>query len=128
MKILWLRFLDSLEHRWRRFWKVRKYSRKFGVRWEDYQRSGRKFRRVEHGLVTGTIFLEWRILSEPGWEWTCQNCKTYSFIRESDMPAILKDWETMAANAIKRGFKVPIKPTPATAGCPNCKFRPGDPE
>jgi hypothetical protein len=126
--ILWLRFLDFIEHRWRRHWKFRRLKKRYGERWEDFSRSGRQFRRVEHGNITGTIFEEWRILTEPGWEWTCQNCRTYSFIRESDMPAILKEWQDMCANAIKRGYKVPVKPTAATAGCTNCKFRPGDPE
>ena len=136
--ILWLRFLDYIGSKWRRFWKARKYQSRWGSAWENYERSGRKFSRVETRPWSKTGSHETgdfrelpayqAIRPEPGWEWTCQNCKTYSFIRESDMPAILRGWEAMAENAIKRGYKVPIKPTPAIAGCPNCRYRPGDPE
>lgn len=129
--ILWLRFLDYIESKYRRALKGRKYQKHWGPNWENYVRSGRKFSRVESttsqdGTAYGNqIFL---IRPEPGWEWTCQNCKTYSFIRESDMPAILKEWQDLCASAIKRGYKMSTKPTAATAGCTNCRFRPGDPE
>lgn len=130
MKILLLRLLDYLGSKWRRFWKIRKLKRKWGNAWFDKSRTGRKYSRVrpEEDSPEFTGRVQYFKRSEPGWEWSCQNCRIYSIITESMMPAILKDWEKMAENAATRGYRPPPRPMAATAGCPNCKFRPGDPE
>ncbi len=141
--ILWYRFLDSLQSKWNRYWKIRAGRKRWGkdAVLENLTRSGRRYSRVEFSDVgfqddapryypdrntpDGSAY---RIRSEPGWEWTCQNCKTYSIITESMMPAILKDWEEMAAKTVAAGYKPPKRPTAATAGCTNCRYLPGAPE
>lgn len=126
--------LDSFEHKWRKYWKVRALQHQWGDRWQDMSRKGRTYTRVSPVIgvprVVGVLGSSegFIIRPDPGWEWNCPNCKDYSRITEADMPAILRIWEIMAQKAIDRGYKVPRKPTAATAGCPNCNFLPGDPE
>jgi len=124
--ILWLRFLDWAGSAWRRYWKLLPLKAKYGDAWANNSRSGRVFRRVWQAPISKL----WIDYPEPGWEWTCQNCKEYSFIRESDMPAILAEWrrkvDYMEAKGYTKGF--PAKPTAATAPCTNFCFQPGAPE
>lgn len=102
---------------------------RWGKHWRNMTRSGRVFSRVERiEPIKADQEVSYVLRPEPGWEWICQNCKTYSLIRESDMPAVLKYWEELAGKAVAQGFKPPVKPTAATAGCPNCRFLPGSPE
>jgi len=146
MKITWYRLLDTLQSFYNKKRKEIREKRKWGEDWEDKTRSGRRYSRVEYNEVG--IFREdfvagkreigeptYRIRPEPGWEWSCPNCHEYSFVTESMMPAILKDWEEtiqrMTAKANAKGVKLPAIPPPptaATAGCTNCRFRPGAPE
>lgn len=121
--------LDKRESAARLKAKTAASKKQWGPRWRDMVRTGRVFTRVERiEPVTAAAEVTFVIRPEPGWEWRCQNCKTYSLIRPSDMPRVLSEWEALAANAVKGGFKPPRKPTIETAGCPNCKYRPGDPE
>lgn len=102
---------------------------RWGKDWKNMVRTGRRYTRVERiEPTTAEGEVTYVLRPEPGWEWMCQNCKTYSLITESMMPEILKDWETLAKKTVARGFKPPEKPTAATAGCTNCKYRPGAPE
>jgi hypothetical protein len=115
--------------------------KRWGKNWKDMVRTGRRFTRVERiDPITADAEVTYVLRTEPGWEWTCQNCKTRSLVTESPMIAIytidgvtyrddvLKAWEELAAKTVARGFKPPEKPTATTAGCPNCKYRPGSPE
>lgn len=130
--ILWLRFLDWSGSAWRRYWKIRRITNRWSSdpdwsgNWQNYERSGRSYRRAWLAPISQI----WVDYPEPGWEWTCQNCKEYSFIRKSDMPAILAEWrrkvDYMIAKEYTKGF--PAKPTAATAPCTNCCFHPGAPE
>ena len=124
--ILWLRFLDWLGSRWRTYKKIRRLKKRWpGANPTDMERSGRKFSRVSHVISLN----HYAIRPEPGWEWDCQQCHTYSFVTENDMPDILEEYRQLEAKAIKRGHRMTYPaPTPATAGCPECKFRPGGPE
>jgi hypothetical protein len=146
--ITWYRLLDSVHHLWNLGWKTVAGRQRWGVSWRDKTRSGRRYTRVQFspiGFDLGQIDIaiaqrpgiwshrpnlhaEYRIRPEPGWEWTCPNCKTYSMITASMMPAILRDWEEMAVKTVARGYKPPARPTAATAGCTNCRFLPGAPE
>ena len=137
MRIAWYRFLDTLGSAWRRARKALRERRKWGARWRDMTRQGRRYTRVDLGAefknpVTNSYdghgYKWYFVRPEPGWEWTCPNCHTYSIVRKSDMPDILKCWEAMAKSAMERGYKAPPKPTAAMAGCTNCKYRPGAPE
>jgi hypothetical protein len=103
--------------------------KRWGKNWRDMVRAGRRFTRVQTvDPITADGKVETILRPEPGWEWVCQNCKTYSLITGSMMPAILKDWEALAKKTVDRGYKPPVKPTAATAGCTNCKYLPGAPE
>lgn len=135
--ILWYRFLDSLGSTWRRSWKSIANRQRWGRDWRDSVRSGRRYSRVE--LDSERLEAYWRIRSEPGWEWVCQNCKTRSLVLPSmvavwtigDGPIrtdMIQEWQDLSAKTVARGFKPPVKPTPATAPCPNCHYRPGAPE
>jgi hypothetical protein len=128
MKIAWYRLLDTLQSWFNKIRKEIKFRRKWGEDWRNKERSGRRYSRVE----AVAEFLDgpglWSIRPEPGWEWTCQNCKSYSIITESMMPVILQSWEEMARDTVERGYKPPARPTAATAGCPECRYRPGAPE
>jgi hypothetical protein len=94
----------------------------------DMERSGRRYSRVSSFDVVDDA-PRFVIRPEPGWEWRCQQCHTYSFVCESDMPAILGAYRVIEEKAKKAGYRMPHgAPTAATAGCPNCKFRPGAPE
>lgn len=165
-KITWYRLLDSLQSRWNRYRKLRAARKRWGKNADlpSLTRSGRRYSRVEF-IASTTADSEgfYLIRSEPGWEWVCENCRTYSLVPESmiatwrlvietnrlvhaggkvavekEPPAkwhreilhtdLMKRWEQQAASCVGRGFKPPKKPTPATAGCPNCSFRPGAPE
>ncbi len=149
MKLLWYRFLDSLQSGIRKKTKEirekRKWGPEWGPHWRDMTRPGRTFTRVEfspigfdHGEIDiskePSLHAEYRIRPDPGWEWTCPNCKEYSIITESMMPAILAKWteeaQRMAGVAAMKGvkYKIAEKPTAATAGCTNCRYRPGAPE
>jgi hypothetical protein len=138
--IRWYRFLDWLQSTWNISRKTLAKRRRWGAQWRDKVRPGRQYSRVEEvalpyipqGEFAGP---QYRIRPEPGWEWWCPNCKEYSLITESMMPEILKEWNEsilrMTAKYHEKGVKVPAippPPTPATAGCPNCKYRPGAPE
>ena len=130
VKITFYRLLDEVQSFWRRTRKEIRAKRKWGARWKDMTRSGRRYTRVD---IIDAEFVNdpgpaYFMRIEPGWEWSCPNCKSYSLVTESMMPEILADWEKMAASAKARGFKIPRKPTAATAGCTNCRFQPGDPE
>jgi hypothetical protein len=144
--IRWYRFLDWLQSTWNTSRKTLAGRRKWGAQWRDKVRPGRTHTRVEfsplgfdHGeidvAVAPGLHAAYRIRPEPGWEWFCPNCKEYSLITESMMPEILREWnesiQRMTAKANEKGVKVPAippPPTPAMAGCPNCKYRPGAPE
>jgi hypothetical protein len=140
--VAWSRLLDALQSAWNRSRKTRAGRKRWGkdAVLVDMVRSGRHYSRVEFLPAIGP--LDWdsyRLRAEAGWEWTCQNCRTHSLVTES-MIAIytidgtiyrddmLKQWEELAASTAARGFKPPRKPTPATAPCPNCRYRPGAPE
>ncbi len=133
MTILWYRFLDSFQSFIRRKAKEAAGKKRWGPIWRDMTRPGRVYSRVDAAAECddGILYL---IRPEPGWEWTCPNCKEYSIITESMMPAILKDWEAdterMTERAKAKGVKYTLTPQPtaATAGCTNCKYRPGAPE
>ncbi len=150
--IPWYRFLDWLQSAWNISRKTIAGRRKWGAGWRDKVRPGRHYTRLrrrfelECGAMPGVRdekFLQstaeersqWAIRSQPGWEWFCPNCKDYSLITQSMMPEIMKEWNEsilrMTAKAHEKGVRVPAippAPTPATAGCPNCKYRPGAPE
>ncbi len=113
---------------------------KWGKHWRDMVRSGRHYTRVE--IIEPTTAKgepEYKLRPEPGWDWICFNCKTKSLVTEvmiavwkvdnqeirTDMMA---EWATLAKQTAALGYKPPVRPTPATAGCPNCKARPGAPE
>jgi hypothetical protein len=129
MKVAWFRFLDFLQSRMNQAGKEILHKRKLGPRWRDYVRPGRRYTRVIAIPPSAPAEeLRYAIRETPGWEWYCPQCHTYSLISEGDMPEVLNDWAKLCENAIKQGFKVPVKPTMATAGCTNCKFRPGEPE
>ena len=137
MTILWLRFLDWSGSAWRRYWKHRALKKKWGNAWFDMSRTGRVYTRVAYvpadqstDVSLAEVFCvpPYVLRDEPGWEWTCQQCKEYSIITESMMPAILKEWSEMADDMVKRGYKAPRKPTAATIPCTNCRFTPGSPE
>ena len=129
VKITFYRLLDEVRSFWRRTRKEIRAKRKWGARWKDMTRSGRRYTRVEFKQAIDVFSWDtWRLRHEAGWEWPCPNCKSYSLVTESMMPEILADWEKMALNCKNRDLKIPTKPTAATAGCTNCKYRPGDPE
>ncbi len=138
MVILWLRFGDWLGSRYRLASKAARGFWKFGAGWRDKTRTGRVYSRLEHiefessGDVNAGTFREipeqWRIRPEPGWAWSCQNCKTFSFVTESMMVKILEEWDAEAQRILARGYKPGRRPTTATAPCPNCRYRPGAPE
>jgi hypothetical protein len=137
-EIRWYRFLDWLQSAWNRSRKTLVGSLKWGLDWRDKTRRGRNCTRVEFSPVGFEVTPStpaYRIRPEPGWEWWCPNCREYSIITESMMPEILKEWDAtiarMFAKASEKHVKMPAippPPTPATAGCPNCKYRPGAPE
>lgn len=165
--ILWYRLLDFLQSHWNRHLKRRAGRKRWGkdANLIDFTRSGRRYSRVEFiDATTADSKGYYALRAEPGWEWVCQNCKTYSLVpdsmiatwrlvvetprlvkaagsklavatehpskwqRETVCTDLMKEWEANAAKAVARGYKPPIKPTPARANCPNCKFRPGAPE
>jgi hypothetical protein len=136
VKILWYRFLDSFQSFLRSKPKEIRERRRWGKNWRDMTRPGRIYKRVELRPAYGIPDLGtgYTILPEPGWEWTCPNCKEYSIITESMMPPILKEWQdtvqrmTYSAASKNVKVKIPPNPTAATAGCTNCKYRPGAPE
>jgi len=130
MKIAWYRLLDSLQSWFNRTRKEIKFRRKWGEDWRNKERSGRRYSRVvEQAIPIGPGYIfRYVIRPEPGWVWTCQNCKSESIITESMMPVILQAWEEMARDTVERGYKPPARPTAATAGCPECRYRPGAPE
>jgi hypothetical protein len=132
MIILYYGLLDFLQSLLNRSLKTLRERRKWGPDWRDKTRSGRRYTRVETPGYTvdsiGITIEKPRIRLEPGWEWSCPNCKTYSLITESDMGEILRDWEEMAQRCKDREMPIPKRPTMATAGCTNCRFRPGAPE
>jgi hypothetical protein len=129
MKITIYRILDKLESFWNLSRKASKEKERWGEDWRNKTRSGRRHTRVwfvdspsrdSEGFYT--------LRPEPGWEWCCPNCKTYSIVTESMMPQVLSEWEYLAQSCKARGLPIPRKPTVATAGCTNCKYRPGAPE
>jgi hypothetical protein len=137
--IQWYRFLDWLQSAWNTSRKTLAGHRRWGSQWRDKVRPGRHHTRVFYDDVDisadPTRGFGWKLRPEPGWEWYCPNCKEYSIITESMMPEILKEWresiERMLAKYHDKGLQVPAippQPTPATAGCTNCKYRPGAPE
>ncbi len=143
--ITWYRFLDWLQSTWNVSWKTIAGRRKWGAVWRDKVRPGRKhscIERIDIPIPEDANYSEWKLNSavysirpEPGWEWWCPNCHVYSIVTQSMMPEILKEWNEsilrMTAKANEKGLKVPAIPPPptaATAGCPNCKYRPGVPE
>jgi hypothetical protein len=143
--ILWYRFLDWLQSTWNTSRKTIAGRRRWGSQWRDKVRPGRTHTRVERidiALPEAYNYADWKarnagyaIRIQPGWEWWCPNCKEYSLITKSMMPEILKEWregiERMLAKYNEKGVKapaIPPPPTPATAGCTNCKYRPGAPE
>lgn len=148
MKILLYRLLDSFQSFIRRKRKEISARGNWGAEWRDMVRSGRRYSRVEFDPFgfpvpftdtsgnEGILYQRsaYRIRPEPGWEWNCQQCKEYSFITESMMPAIIAEWAAEAKRntdlfaAKGKQYRVPPKPTIERVGCPNCKFRPGDPE
>lgn len=136
LKIGLYRLLDYLQSTWNQALKTARSRQKWGKDWRNKTRSGRRYTRVEFseiGFGSGEIDIrksqsDYRIRPEPGWDWNCPNCKTQSFVTESMMPDILVDWERMALKCKERGLPIPRKPTAATAGCTNCKYRPGAPE
>jgi hypothetical protein len=129
LEVQWLRLRDWAGSKWRTYKKVRRLKKRWpGRNPIDMERSGRRYSRVEWVEFTDSPH-RFVIRPEPGWEWTCSQCHTYSFVRESDMPAILAEWNDFTERSKKRGFKpAHAAPTAATAGCPECKFRPGAPE
>jgi hypothetical protein len=127
--ILFCRLLDSLQSFYNRKRKQISARKKWGAGWQDKTRSGRRYSRVEFIDSTDADSEGvYALRAEPGWFWFCQNCKTPSLITESMMPAILKDWSELAKKTVDRGYRPPVKPTAATAGCTNCKYLPGAPE
>jgi hypothetical protein len=143
--IRWYRFLDWLQSAWNTSRKTIAGRRRWGSQWRDKVRPGRTCTRVERidiPIPEAANYAEWKLNSavysirpEPGWEWWCPNCKEYSLITESMMPEILTEWQEgvkrMIAKAYEKGIPaptIPPPPTPATAGCTNCKYRPGAPE
>jgi hypothetical protein len=147
--ILWCRFLDWLQSAWNLSHKTLYCRARWGAQWRDKVRPGRTCTRVEffpdghedyiqltpEYKRTATHHPFYRLRAEPGWEWWCPNCKEYSLITESMMPEILQEWREgiarMLAKAHEKGVQtpaIPATPTPATAGCTNCKYRPGAPE
>ncbi len=138
MKLLWYRFLDFFQSFIRRKTKEAAGKQRWGPIWRDMTRPGRRLSRVYLDDVDVSADPErglgWKMRPDPGWEWTCPNCREYSIITESMMPAILKDWEAdterMTERAKAKGVKYTLtpRPTAATAGCTNCKYRPGAPE
>jgi hypothetical protein len=152
LKIRYYRLLDYLQSTWNQYIKTARGRQRWGKDWRNKTRSGRTYRRVqleemedpqvahqrrldylaEGGDLSTWRHYDWkpyyRIRPEPGWEWSCPNCKTRSFVTESMMPDILIDWERIALKCKERGLPIPRKPTAATAGCTNCKYRPGAPE
>ncbi len=137
--ITWYRFLDWLQSLWNRSRKTVYNRIKWGSEWRDSVRSGRRYSRVECRESDVTWDRYYAIRPCPGWEWTCSNCKTKSIVNASLVAFytidgttcrddVLEKWRELAASTAARGFKPPVKPTPATAGCPNCQYRPGAPE
>jgi hypothetical protein len=127
--IPWLRLLDWAGSKWRTYKKIRRLKKRWpGSNPIDMERSGRRYSRVEWVEFTDSPH-RWVIRREPGWAWTCQQCHTYSFIRESDMPAILAEFAAYLGKARKTGYRPAHgAPTASTAGCPECRMRPGAPE
>ncbi len=137
--MLWLRFGDWLGSRYRLANKAARGFWRYGAGWRDKTRTGRVYSCVEFieyeqdvantaAGVTWNVPTHWRRRAEPGWAWSCQNCKTFSFVTESMMVKILADWDAEAQQILARGYKPTRRPTPATARCPNCCYRPGVPE
>ena len=127
--ILWYRLLDWFQSLWNSSAKAAAGRYRWGSGWHDKTRSGRRYSRVEFFEATRAEENSCYMLRpEPGWFWFCQNCHTPSLITESMMPTILKNWEEQAAKTVARGYKPPVKPTAATAGCTNCNYLPGAPE
>ena len=129
LKIQYYRLLDYLQSTWNQALKQARSRQRWGKDWRNKTRSGRTYRRIAFiEAITADGKARYEILPDPGWEWNCPNCKTKSFVTESMMPEILVDWERIALKCKQRGLPIPRKPTPATAGCTNCKYRPGAPE
>lgn len=131
MKILLYRLLDAFASAWNQSGKALRERRRWGLLWKNMTRSGRTYSRVEFVESTNPEMDGFFVLRpEPGWAWTCPNCKSFSLVTESMMPEILAEWSKMAESCKARGLKIqiPTKPTAATAGCTNCKYRPGAPE
>lgn len=130
MVILWLRFGDWLGSIYRLSAKAAAGLWGYGAGWRDKTRTGRVYSRVDYEEYrTGDQLRSgWAVRPEPGWAWTCQNCKTFSLITASMMAAIWAEWDTEAGKILARGYKPGRRPTAATAGCPNCCYRPGAPE
>ena len=133
--------LDRIESAKRLREKTSAAKKKYSYDWRDYTRPGRIYTRVETiEPTTAAGTTEYVLRPEPGWEWICPNCKTWSLITEAMkgyerqfgklvlVCDVLKEWEQLAQQTVRGGFKAPVKPTAAMAGCTNCKFRPGDPE
>ncbi len=136
--------LDLKESKARLKLKEAAAKKEWGKDWRSYVRRGRAFSRVVYIDATfadaeGAYVLR----PEPGWEWNCSNCGTYSFVPASMIAEwktsingklehftinMLAEWEVLAEKTKANGFKPPAKPTPEMCGCPNCKFRPGAPE
>jgi hypothetical protein len=143
MKLRWYRLLDTLQSFYNRKRKEIREKRKWGEEWKDKTRSGRRYTRVEFNPTgfSGSPFVDdweaptYRIRPEPGWEYSCPNCHEYSLVTKSMMPAILEEWRATIARMAEKSQRlgvtmprIPPEPTAATAGCTNCKFRPGAPE
>jgi hypothetical protein len=131
--IQFYRFLDWLQSTWNRSRKTLAGRRRWGAQWRDKVRPGRTYTRVYD--IEPLHSCEYFFRPEPGWEWFCPNCKDYSLITESMMPAILEEWKASIARMAEKyqrlGVKMPAippEPTAVMAGCPNCKYRPGAPE
>ncbi len=111
---------------------------KYGLGWRDKTRTGRVYSRVEYleyersGDVNEGTFREqpahWRMRAEPGWAWTCQNCKEFSLITPSMLAAILTQWDIESDKIRAKGYKPGKRPSIEMVRCTNCHFRPGAPE
>jgi hypothetical protein len=139
MKLRWYRLLDTLQSFLNKKRKKIREKRKWGEEWKDKTRSGRRYTRVFWDDVDisadPTRGLGWKLRPEPGWEYSCPNCHEYSLVTESMMPAILEEWRATVARMAEKSQRlavpmprIPPEPTAATAGCTNCRYRPGAPE
>lgn len=87
-------------------------------------------------FVTAAMIAEWQLVIETtrvirgvgGVKLSVARDHPSKWQRETIRTDLLQEWEDLARKTAVRGFKPPVKPTPATAPCPNCKYRPGAPE